>query len=247
MNSLNPLANNRLFYGRGNAPKTKSSEAYERIYADIVKGRFKAGEKLVIDELREQYGVGLGPLREALARLSAGLLVVAEDQRGFRVSEISEQDLMDTTELRCKIESWAIRDSIKHGDTDWEADVLAASHRLAKSPWQGKKGSESPSNAWADSHREFHYALVSACGSPWLLLFRNILFDHAERYRNLSIGYISKRSKESSIDSSVFDDEHKQLADAALARDSKTASKVIVQHYRRIADAILAELKLNNA
>ena len=168
-------------YRQGNPPRTKSSEAYERIYADIVKGRFESGEKLVIDELREQYGVGLGPLREALARLSAGLLVVAEDQRGFRVSEISEQDLLDTTGLRCKLESWAIRESIKRGDTDWEADVLAASHRLAKSPWQEKKDGVSPSDAWANSHREFHYVLVSACGSPWLLLFRSILFDHARR------------------------------------------------------------------
>ena len=232
-----------MSYRRGDAPKTKSSEAYERIYSDIVKGRFQSGEKLVIDELREQYDVGLGPLREALARLSAGLLVVAEDQRGFRVSEISEQDLLDTTELRCKLESWAIRDSIKRGDTDWEADVLAASHRLAKSPWQEKKGAELSSDAWTDSHREFHYALVSACGSPWLLLFRNILFDHAERYRNLSIGYASSRSNKDNSDSSIFDDEHKQLADAALARDSKTASLLIAQHYRRIADTVLATLQ----
>jgi GntR family carbon starvation induced transcriptional regulator len=34
-------------------------------------------------------------------------------------------------------------------------------------------------------HRVFHVALLAGCGLRWLMDFNDLLFDCAERYRNL--------------------------------------------------------------
>ena len=56
--------------------KTLMASVYDRLRSDIVDGMRRPGEKMRFEELRETYGVGLSPLREALTRLAAEKLVV---------------------------------------------------------------------------------------------------------------------------------------------------------------------------
>ena len=48
---------------------TLGSSAYEAIRSDIMEGRFEPGAKLQFDALRQRYGIGISPIREALSRL----------------------------------------------------------------------------------------------------------------------------------------------------------------------------------
>jgi DNA-binding GntR family transcriptional regulator len=48
-----------------------------------------------------------------LSRLVADGLVQASDQRGFRVSPVSHQDLLDVSRTRIDIESLALRRSMR--------------------------------------------------------------------------------------------------------------------------------------
>ena len=70
---------------------TRGSLVYDRLRTDVISGELAPGQRLALDMLKERYQVGVTPLREALYRLSASLLVEAEDQRGFRVADISLQ------------------------------------------------------------------------------------------------------------------------------------------------------------
>jgi len=76
-------------------PATQSEEAYRQIRSDIIRGQFIAGEKLRIESLRKQYGIGPTPLREALNRLTADGFVLAEGQRGFITAPLTADDLED--------------------------------------------------------------------------------------------------------------------------------------------------------
>ncbi len=53
--------------------------------------------------LRERYGAGASPLREALNRLSAEGFVMQQDQRGFVVADIDEADLAEFIFTRCAL------------------------------------------------------------------------------------------------------------------------------------------------
>ena len=165
--------------------KTLASDIAHRMRNEIVTCRLKPGEVLKFDTLRLAYGASFTTLREALTCLAAEGLVVAEEQRGFKVAPISLADLIDLTRARILIEVDLIRRSIENGDDDWEIAVISTIHRLGII--EGRAVEDYADNPeWKVAHREFHESLVAACGSPTLLGIRQSLFERAERYRNIS-------------------------------------------------------------
>jgi hypothetical protein len=112
--------------------KTLAGAAYAKIKADVTGGVFEPGQRLRIEDLRQAYGTGASPLREALSRLAAEGIVVSIGQRGFRVPPVSVEELRDITNMRILLETEALRQSIEHGDDEWEAEVVASFHRLSK-------------------------------------------------------------------------------------------------------------------
>jgi DNA-binding GntR family transcriptional regulator len=123
-----------------------------------------------------------------------------------------------------------MRESIARGDHAWEGNVLAALHRLSRvTPKTGEHVGE----AWWTEHRTFHQALNAACASPWLLHFREVLSDQAERYRRLSL-------LQPESDTRDVMDEHQALVDAALARDADLACKLFCDHLQITMDLVLA-------
>jgi hypothetical protein len=66
--------------------RTLSEHAYHQLRQHIIEGHYPPGAKLRVEHLKDVYGVGAGTLREALTRLVSDALVVAEGQRGFRVT-----------------------------------------------------------------------------------------------------------------------------------------------------------------
>ena len=95
------------------------------------------------------------------------------------------------------------------------------------------------SDVWAEAHKEFHSALVSACDSPWRLRLRSLLYDQTERYRRLSVPALPQERDIAA--------EHKELMEATLTRDDKLATKLITAHLNATTARVraLAELDPN--
>ena len=74
-------------------------------------------------------------------------------------------------------------------------------------------------------HRIFHRALVSACGSAWLLGFRDVLHEQSERYRRLSIRR-EVRSKQRDLEA-----EHQAIFAAVMKRDVDAAVRTLSAHF----------------
>jgi len=188
----------------------------------ILSCELRPGEKLKVAELSKTYGLSSSPIREALNRLTQDGVVEASDNKGFRVAAVTVRDFRDITRLRCLLEGEALADAIEFGDDVWEADVLGAFHRLNLVE---KKVSDGPlvlDDDWSARHKAFHMALFAASPSPLLLGMIDSLFDRAERYRRFSARQrTTPRHK---------GNEHKELMDAALARDSDKAVKLLRDH-----------------
>ena len=213
---------------------TLTNQAYQLLREDIVHGKFEAGEKLGIEFLKRTYKVGATPLREALYQLSADGFVHVQGQRGFRVADMSLEELADITDLRVVLEGMALTQSIQNSDDEWESRVVAAFHHLTKAESQP----DPDLHEWEVRNREFHLALVSCCHSPWLMRFHEILYDQHKRYRNLARIERSTRRN--------VHDEHIAICDAALAKDTKTVCDANETHIRTTAEItsrLLAENK----
>lgn len=210
--------------------ETRSGDVLNRMRQDIINCVLKPGEKLKFETLRNLYSVSFSPLREALSRLSAENLVVAQDQKGFIVAPVSIADLNDLTDVRALIEREALVRAIQRGDEAWEAGILSSFYRMDR--LQQKLGSEYYlSEEWSRLHGAFHLALVSACGSPNLLEIRQKLYERAHRYRRMSSRFRPQwREKEA---------EHKTIADAALDRDADAALRLIERHIRETTENVI--------
>jgi DNA-binding GntR family transcriptional regulator len=219
--------------------ETLTLRAYARLRADILGGRLEAGERLRLERLKAAYGFGMSPLREALSRLAAEELVIAEDRRGFRVAPISADELAEVTRLRKRLETMALADAIDAGDVDWEAGIVAAFHRLSKA--ELPLGTDRPGVAddWEATHRDFHQALISACSSAWLLKFCAQLAAHTERYRRIR-HYHSVGPDQLARD---VEREHRELMEATLTRDTARATALLEQHLDRTATVVATVIR----
>jgi DNA-binding GntR family transcriptional regulator len=196
--------------------------AYLSLRADLLACRILPGSKLKIQDLCARFSVSLGAIREALSRLTSEGLVVAEPQRGFRAAPISAADLEDLTMARIEIDSLCLRRAISHGDVQWEARLVAATHCLARTPERASDDPARSNEDWAVAHAAFHLALVDGCGSPWLLHLHSLLYAQSERYRRLSVPLAANGRN--------VNDEHQAIVNATLARDSKLAVRLLSAH-----------------
>lgn len=214
----------------GGAAGTLASSVYDMMRQDILKGDLPPGEKLRVEYLRDRYGVGASPIREALNRLSVDGVVMRVDQKGFRVATVSVAELDELIKTRCWLEETAIRESIAAGDDAWEERLVLAFHRLSKAPRSAEQITYAINPDWEVLHRAFHLALIGACGSRWLISYCEQLNDLADRYRQLAVRVTYPRRNEL--------DEHKAIMDAAVNRDPDRAVEVLMDHYRRTAEII---------
>ncbi len=214
------------------AGQTLATTIASRLRAQITGGLIPPGEKLRLDDLRATFGVSLSPLREALSRLSAEGFVIMEDQRGYRVAPVSENNLLEVTKLRSEIESFALRESIRLGDDDWEGVLVSTQYRLNKLE-RGEVGTPRLAE-WETSHRELHQRLLSACRMPLLLQFCSTLHDLSDRYRRLFL-------EDHPIDRTVSD-EHGEIVRAALERRPDDACGMLRIHIERTGNNVLRAL-----
>jgi Transcriptional regulators len=172
-------------------------------------------------------------------RLEAEGLVELEQNKGFRVSEVSRENLLDLMRTRIEIETIALRWSLEKGGVDWEASLLSAFHRLSRQSKIDPANPDAISEAWSKEHADFHSALVSACGSPTLLSIRSRLFEQADRYVALSI--MSSGPLRDDVT------EHKQLMRAALNRELDKTLELNRVHINRTLDKVSASLAASKA
>jgi|APGre2960657423_1045063.scaffolds.fasta_scaffold37475_2 DNA-binding GntR family transcriptional regulator len=213
--------------------RTLASQAHDLLRRDILSGTLAPGQRLRTKDLQARYGLGLSPLRESLQRLSAEGIVVNDAQRGFAVAPVSVAELRDLTVARTALESTMLPMAMQLGSADWEGDIVAAFHRLSRTPLPNDPAAMADASLWELRHRSFHHALVAGCGSPWLLRLHGQLVDQSERYRKIRIlHHLESQAQVRDVNA-----EHQAVMEAVLRRDAAQAVALMTQHLVATSDA----------
>ncbi len=217
--------------GSGDAmPRTLVERAYLNLRNDVVSGKLAPGERLRVEHLKDHYGVGAGTLREALSLLVSDALVTSEGQRGFRVAPISLGDLEDVTNTRVMLETEALRQSIRHGDAQWEAKLVQSYELLSATE---SDLAESGSALWERRNKAFHEALIAGFNSTWSKYLLSILYRHAERYRHINFRLTASHTSGRDVHQ-----EHEAIFRAAIARQEARAALALEAHIRLTHDIV---------
>ncbi len=140
------------------APGPRTADAVaDTLRAAILSGALAPGTPLREEELSATHGISRHTARTALARLTAERLATSEPYRGVRVSQLDDDALIALQQLRCALETEALRivrdRGIHPAEVDEALDALADAE--AGGDWSGT----------LDAHARVHLALVAAAGS----------------------------------------------------------------------------------
>lgn len=222
------------------ASSSKTEAAYRLLRHDILTTRLKPGAPLKLGALRDVYGVGWTPLREALSRLEAEKLVTAISNRGFTVAPVSRNELEDLARARMVVELPLLLESIANGGPEWESAVVTSHYRLSRCKVAPDDPSDGAVDEWDEKHAAFHDALLSAANSHWLLSFQATISDQLRRHhRFLGLAPILRAAAGlqdgyekaiTALREAMAIEHHTALMEAALDRDLERARILMEEH-----------------
>ena len=210
-------------------------ECYNQLEHAIIEGEFAPGQKLKVMELKERFGVGQSPIREALSRLTESGLIVSENNKGFSVAPVLLEEILDIYQVFFDLEMMALQKAMKLGDDNWEALIVGTLHQLSLVETTTKNVLYAD---WALKNYAFHLALISGCNSPLLLELRAQVYKRFDRYCRIAF-YQAKQQLEANHE------EHRALAEAVLARDEKRVESLMRHHIFGAQQEVIAIFKKN--
>ena len=92
--------------------ETLRERVRDALRAAIISGELEPGVVYSAPTLGARFGVSPTPVREAMLDLAKEGLVVAQPNKGFRITEVSEQDLDNLAAVRLLIEPPTVRDCV---------------------------------------------------------------------------------------------------------------------------------------
>ena len=188
-------------------------------------GRWKSGERLIPQHLKEEFGCTNSVLREAMLRLAGEGLVVSEKNHGFRAVAHDHETFREAAHLRLILEREAVQLSLKKGDFDWEMALTAAHQKLVYVEKQMMKIEDATPYVrhWSLQDWEFHSTLMQACGSTLLMKSYKTAFDTFRMYAVAEFPNYGFSQR-------VTAKEHQAIYDAAINRDVEACVQAIETH-----------------
>jgi DNA-binding GntR family transcriptional regulator len=202
------------------APLTDRQSLREQIAnvlrAAIVAGQMRPGVLYSVPTLAERFGVSATPVREAMLDLAKEGLVDSVRNKGFRVTELSDKDLDDITQLRALIEVPTVA---QLAPVITEADVEAL-RPLAQAIVDSAAAGDLI--RYLEDDRRFHLRLLALAGNPRLVDVVRYLRAQTRLYG------LDQLVEQDRLTASAA--EHLELLDALRAHDALWAEAVMRRH-----------------
>jgi DNA-binding GntR family transcriptional regulator len=182
----------------------------------IATGAVRAGAQLRQEQLAQQFGVSVPPVREALKTLEAEGQVLHVPHRGYFVASLSLDELVENYRIRELLEAEAVRRAVPRLGGPELARMREAVRLMDVAHRAADLGALSRAN------RAFHFTLFEAAGMPRMAEIIRVLWDATDRYRSL---YFATHQHRSAVNA-----EHRAVLAALRTGDGQAAVEVLHRH-----------------
>ncbi|WP_328473575.1 GntR family transcriptional regulator [Streptomyces sp. NBC_00448] len=196
--------------------ETLRERVRDALRAAVISGELEPGAVYSAPTLGARFGVSSTPVREAMLDLAKEGLVVAQPNKGFRITEVSEQDLDNLAAVRLLIEPPTVRACVP---VIPEADFPAL-RELAQAIVDAVGRGDLVGYVRAD--HVFHLALLGYSGNRHLV---DVVSDLRTRTRLLGLAPLLRSGRLSASAA-----EHHALMDLVEARDAPAAEELMLRH-----------------
>jgi DNA-binding GntR family transcriptional regulator len=182
----------------------------------IASGRLRPGQQIIQEDLSAEFGVSRVPLREALKILEGEGHVTYHPHRGYFVTELSVDDLLEVYRLRELLEAEALTIAVRECS---DADLVDITLLL--------EGVERAADA-ADvraltvTNRSFHFAIFGLARQPRLSRLIRQLWDATDVYRTVYFKDQANRDR--------IRNEHRAILAALRDRNARDLIELHAKH-----------------
>lgn len=208
-------------------PILAEAEAYRHILARIRRGDLSPGARVRTEDVASALGLSRQPVRGAIRRLEAEGYLSSRPNHGAIVSKYTPAQLMELFEIRASLEGLSARIAATVLEP---ADIDALESLLTR-----MEASGSQTDAWLESHVDFHVQLATAAGRPRLA--RDIARLHATLEPYMRLWYVRTGTPKDSRA------EHVRVLAAVRSGYPGHAEEVMRDHVLETAPQIIAELE----
>jgi DNA-binding GntR family transcriptional regulator len=188
--------------------------------AAVVSGEMHPGVLYSVPSLAAQFHVSATPVREAMLDLTKEGLVESVRNKGFRVTEVTDQQLDEITELRALIEVPTVARLAETIEPAQVAKLRPLAEQICRTAGAGDL------IGYVEADRQFHLALLDLNGNRRLVDVVNELRGHTRLYG------LSKLVREHRLIRSA--EEHLEILDALQAHDRERCEEIMRRHIRHV-------------
>ncbi|MFZ4640341.1 MAG: GntR family transcriptional regulator [Nodosilinea sp.] len=194
--------------------RTTHATVTEYLRQAILLGQLPGGTRLVQSDLAEAFNVSVTPIREALRELSSQGLIELDAFKGATVRMPTLSELEEIYELRSVLIPLSVQEGMNRITAEdlHQADTILTQMESSSSPEE-----------WVDLNRKFHTLLDQTAANRLLRQYLVHLSDLSAVYINLSL-------KEEPLRKEISQREHRDILQAYINRDVKTATQLILNH-----------------
>ena len=196
--------------------RTKSEIIYQEIKEDIINGKYKPNERIVISDVAREFGASDIPVREAMRHLESDGLIQSKPYVGAIVTDFDLADIRKIYQIRAVLEGLATRQAVDRIDKNGVKKLETILSKMTKTVGSGNYIQLSNLN------REFHHVIYAASENEYLIKVIFDLWDISLRARAI-FSFMPQRAQEAVS-------EHKNIVAALKKKDGSLAEKLVIQH-----------------
>lgn len=208
---------------------TKNVAVYEALRKDIIDGRLKPGQKIIMSDVAKEFGLSDIPVREAIRRLESEGYVHFTPHVGAIVSELDGEKIIELYLIRVELEALATRLAAPH-ITSAGIDFLIKKNQDMELAIKAEK-----LDKLGALNKEFHLRIYQAAPYPILNMLIEDLWEKMERTQSVFM-FVPDRAVASVK-------EHKKIIAALKAKDATLSERLIKDQKGRTMDSLRRYLK----
>jgi DNA-binding GntR family transcriptional regulator len=213
--------------------RSKNEVVHETLRQAIVRGEYKPGQRLVIDDIAANMGVSQIPIREALRQLEADGFVTIEPYVGATVTEL---DASSISEIFALLESLEVICGRVACEKMNDADMDTLDGMIDE--MDAYLGAI---DIWTERNKQLHQFICDRAETPLVKKMMQKALDHWDRLRL----YYLKDVFAHRI--ATAQAEHVRIHEAFRTRNPETVERVIREHNRAALAAYTDYLRLKAA
>ncbi|MEV1065111.1 GntR family transcriptional regulator [Streptomyces sp. NPDC050263] len=188
----------------------------DAVAAAIVSGELAPGTLVTAPTLATRFGISATPVREALLNLQGRGFVDVVRNKGFRITEVSEQDLWEIVRLRQLLEAPPMREIARALQPEAAADLRRRAQTIVDA------AAAADLAAYLAADMAFHLRLLELHGNRRLVAMVKDL-----RQQTRMVGLAGMIGTTELARSAA---EHHSLVDLLEARDGRGAEALLTAH-----------------